>query len=153
MIVILELFESMTHKFSGAKYPTLSLIFPYIYILKNHFAPNEEENEILDTYFSLIYSSNDEENSDIASDDEYIPSGGTRQHWQYSHRQFHQRRENIRNRVQGQGRSHKKGGISISHPVKPNLDDINTVEYLQPVNTVGLLQKVCAGIFLFLDEL
>ncbi|RGB25813.1 hypothetical protein C1646_675281 [Rhizophagus diaphanus] len=100
MIVTLKPFKTITRKFSGAKYPILSLIFPYMYILKNHFAPNEEENETLDTYLSLIYSSNDEENSDIASDDEYIPS-----------------------------------------------------EYLQPVNTEGLLQKVRAAIFLSLDEL
>jgi hAT family C-terminal dimerisation region len=33
------------------------------------------------------------------------------------------------------------------------LDNINTVEYLQPVNTEGLLQKVRAAIFLSLDEL
>ncbi|EXX72596.1 hypothetical protein RirG_067830 [Rhizophagus irregularis DAOM 197198w] len=29
MIVTLEPFETITHKFSGAKYSTLSLIFPY----------------------------------------------------------------------------------------------------------------------------
>ncbi|POG75197.1 hypothetical protein GLOIN_2v1770580 [Rhizophagus irregularis DAOM 181602=DAOM 197198] len=68
-----------------------------MYILKNHFAP-----KTLDTYLSLIYSSNDEENSDIASDDEYIPSGRTRQYWQYSHHQFqYQKRKNTRNRIQG----------------------------------------------------
>jgi hypothetical protein len=33
------------------------------------------------------------------------------------------------------------------------LDNINTVEYLEPVNTEGLLQKVRAAIFLSLDEL
>ncbi|GBC16039.2 hypothetical protein GLOIN_2v1770580 [Rhizophagus irregularis DAOM 181602=DAOM 197198] len=67
-----------------------------MYILKNHFAP-----KTLDTYLSLIYSSNDEENSDIASDDEYIPSGRTRQYWQYSHHQFqYQKRKNTRNRIQ-----------------------------------------------------
>ena len=33
------------------------------------------------------------------------------------------------------------------------MDDLNTVEYLQPVNTEGLLQKVRAAIFLSLDEL
>ena len=32
------------------------------------------------------------------------------------------------------------------------MDDINTVKYLQPVNTEGLLQKVHAAIFLSLDE-
>ena len=33
------------------------------------------------------------------------------------------------------------------------MDDINIVEYLQPVNTEGSLQKVCAAIYLSLDEL
>ena len=33
------------------------------------------------------------------------------------------------------------------------MDDINIVEYLQPVNTEGLLQKVRAAIYLSLDEL
>ena len=86
MIVTLEPFETITRKISGAKYPTLSLVVPYMYLLKNNFAPNEEENETLDTYLSLIYGSNgEEEDSDVASDDEYIPSGGTRQYWQHSH--------------------------------------------------------------------
>jgi hypothetical protein len=98
MIINLEPFETLTCKFSGAKYPTLSLIVPYIHILKNHFAPNEREDEPLDTYLSLIYGSNGEEDdSDMVSDDEYIPSGGTRQYWQYSHRQFYyQRHGNVR---------------------------------------------------------
>jgi hypothetical protein len=112
---------------------------------------NEEENETLDTYLDLVYGSNDKE---IVSDDEYIPSGGIRQHWQYFHRQFqYQRRGNTQNRVQGRGKGRRRGGISVSRPVEPNLDDINTVEYLQPVNTEGLLQKVRAAIFLSLDEL
>jgi hypothetical protein len=155
MIVTLEPFETITRKISGAKYPTLSLVVPYMYLLKNNFAPNEEENETLDTYLSLIYGSNgEEEDSDVASDDEYIPSGGTRQYWQHSHRQFHhQRRGNTRNRGQSRGRGRRRGGASTSHPVESNLDDINTVEYLQPVNTEGLLQKVRAAIFLSLDEL
>ena len=79
MIVTLEPFETITRKISGAKYPTLSLVVPYMYILKNHFASNEEENESLDTYLSLVYGSNgEEEDSEIVSDDEYIPSDGTR---------------------------------------------------------------------------
>ena len=99
MIITLKPFETIICKISGAIYPTLSLVVPYMYILKNNFAPNEEENETLETYLSLIYSSNGEEDLDIASDDEYIPSGGTRQHWQYSHCQFHyQRHGNIQNR-------------------------------------------------------
>ncbi|CAB5213019.1 unnamed protein product [Rhizophagus irregularis] len=125
MVITLEPFETITRKISGAKYPILSLVVPYMYILKNNFAPNEE-NEPLEMYLNLVYGSNgEEEDSEMVSDDEYIPSGGTRQHWQYSHRQFHyQRRGNTQNR-----------------------------EYLQPVNTEGLLQKVRAAIYLSLDEL
>ena len=152
MIVTLEPFETITRKISGAKYPTLSLVVPYMYILKNNFAPNKE-NESLETYLNLVYGSNgEEEDSEMVSDDEYIPSGGTRQHWQHLHRQFHyQRHGNTRNR--GRGRGRRRGGVSTSRPVEPNLDNINIVEYLQPVNTEGLLQKVRAAIYLSLDEL
>ncbi|PKC60142.1 hypothetical protein RhiirA1_399412, partial [Rhizophagus irregularis] len=129
---------------------------------QQNFQINLSENEYMnplevltDVKTSLIYGSNgEEEDSDVASDDEYIPSDGTRQYWQHSHRQFHhQRRGNTRNRGQSRGRGRRRGGASTSHPVESNLDDINTVEYLQPVNTEGLLQKVCAAIFLSLDEL
>ncbi|CAB4386792.1 unnamed protein product [Rhizophagus irregularis] len=125
MVITLESFETIIRKISSTKYPTLSLVIPYIYILKNNFAPNEE-NETLEIYLNLVYGSNgEEEDSEMVSDNEYIPSGGTRQHWQYSHHQFHyQRRGNTQNQ-----------------------------EYLQPVNTEGLLQKVRAAIYLFLDEL
>src|SRR4051812_12146456 len=117
MIVTLEPFETITRKISGAKYPTLSLVVPYMYILKNNFAPNEE-NETLETYLNLVYGSNGEvEDSEMVSDEEYIPSGGTRQHWQYSHRQFHyQRHGNTRNRGRGRGRGHRRGGVSTSRP-------------------------------------
>ncbi|CAG8746274.1 20326_t:CDS:2 [Rhizophagus irregularis] len=117
MVITLEPFETITRKISGAKYSTLSLVVPYIYILKNNFAPNEE-NETLEMYLNLVYGSNgEEEDSEMVSDDEYIPSAST------------------------------------SHPVEPNLDDINIVEYLQSVNTEGLLQKVRVAIYLSLDEL
>lgn len=90
----------------------------------------------------------------MASDDEYIPSGGSRQHWQYSHRQFRQQSHgNTQVRGRGQVRVHRRRGIFKSRSIQPNLDDINTVEYLQPVDTKGLLQKVRAAIFLSLDEL
>jgi hypothetical protein len=76
------------------------------------------------------------------------------QHWQYSHRQFYyQRHGNVRSQGQGQGQGCRRGGNSTSHSVEPNLDNINTVEYLQLANTEGLLQKVRAAIFLSLDEL
>ncbi len=98
MINTLEPFEIITRKISGATYPTLSLVTPYMYILKNNFAPNEEKNETFDTYLNLIYGGDGAEDSDVPSDDEYIPSGGSRQYWQYSHRQFYQQRpENTQN--------------------------------------------------------
>src|SRR4051794_25355400 len=164
MITMLEPFETITRKISGATYPTLSLLVPYMHILKNNFAPNEQNHETFDTYLNLIYG--EDEDSDVISDDDYIPSGGSRQYWQYSHRQFHQkRRENIQSQVQvrGQGRGrgqgrrrgqgHGRGSIPTSYSTERDVDDMNTVEYLQPVNTEGLLQKVRAAIFLSLDEL
>jgi len=78
MIITLEPFEIITRKISGATYPTLSLITPYMHILKNNFAPNEERNENLDIYLSLIYGEDDAKDSDVISDDEYIPLGGSR---------------------------------------------------------------------------
>ncbi|CAB4397658.1 unnamed protein product [Rhizophagus irregularis] len=82
MIVTLKPFETIIRKISGAKYPTLSLVVPYMYLFKNNFTLNEKKNETLDIYLSLIYGSNSEkEDSNVASNDEYIPSGGTRQYW------------------------------------------------------------------------
>ncbi|CAB4490399.1 unnamed protein product [Rhizophagus irregularis] len=102
-------------------------------------------------YLNLVYGSNgEEEDSEMVSDDEYILSGGIRQHWQYLHRQFNYQR---RGNTQNQGRGRRRGGASTSHPVEPNLDDINIVEYLQSANTEGLLQKVRVAIYLSLDEL
>ncbi|CAI2196912.1 4488_t:CDS:2, partial [Funneliformis geosporum] len=82
----------MTRRICGAIYPTLSLINLYMYLLKNSFASHEEIGESFDTYLELIYGSiiNEEEDDDIVSDNEYIPSGGSRQHWQYAYRYFHQ---------------------------------------------------------------
>src|SRR5688500_3879118 len=106
MVAMLEPFETITRKISGATYSTLSLIAPYMNLLKKHFAPNEEENETFDTYLNLVYSSS-VENSNIVSDDEYIPSGGSRQYWQYSHR--HQQRGNSQGQNRGQNRGQSQG--------------------------------------------
>ncbi|CAJ0926687.1 17964_t:CDS:10 [Entrophospora sp. SA101] len=109
------------------------LVNPYMELLKKTFAPKSENGESLDTYLDLIYgpqtednNDNEEESDSSTSDDDEIPSGGSRQHWQYSHR--------------------TRGAID-------DIDDINHVEYLPAVNTTGLLQKVQAAIFLSLDEL
>ena len=40
-----------------------------------------KKNETLETYLNLVYGFNgEEEDSEMVSDDEYIPSGGVRQH-------------------------------------------------------------------------
>ena len=151
MINILEPFERMIRQICDAIYPTLSLINPYMYLLKNSFASREEIGESFDTYLELIYGSisNEEEDDDIVSDDEYISSGGSRQHWQYAHRHFHQRMVNKKNKSGQAYRqiSKRKNRNSTFNSNEISLDDINTVEYLPPVDTSNLLQKVCAAIF------
>ncbi|CAJ0644662.1 10948_t:CDS:2 [Entrophospora sp. SA101] len=123
MVNLLSPFEKVTRRFCGAKYVTLSLVNPYMELLKKTFAPKSENGESLDTYLDLIYgpqtednNDNEEESDSSTSDDDEIPSGGIR------------------------------GAID-------DIDDINHVEYLPAVNTTGLLQKVQAAIFLSLDEL
>ena len=49
--------------------------------------------------------------------------------------------------------SKRKNRSSTFNSNEISLDDINTVEYLPPVDTSNLLQKVRAAIFLTLDEL
>ncbi|CAG8847344.1 31706_t:CDS:2, partial [Gigaspora margarita] len=119
--------RQITRRICGAKYCTLSLVHPYIELLKKSFEPNFEKGETYDTYLDLIYgpqieSDNEviEESDSSTSEDDGLPSGGSRQHWQYAHRQFH---------------------------------DFNHVKYLSAADTVGLLQKVRAAIFLSLEEL
>ena len=114
MVATLELFETITHKISGATYPTLSLVIPYMYSLKKNFAPRERQNESFETYLNLVYSNQDDDKEEI-SDDEYLPSGGSRQHWQYSHCQF-QRHGNTQS--QSQSQDHRRGKLSKSHPIR-----------------------------------
>ncbi|CAG8729635.1 485_t:CDS:2 [Gigaspora margarita] len=92
------------------------LVHPYVELLKKAFAPKCENEE---------KDGNEEESDSSTSDDNKIPSGGSRRHWQYAH--------------------HAKKEI--------NVDDFNQIKSLPAANTVGLLQKVQAAIFLSLDEL
>src|SRR5213075_1139081 len=107
MVKLLEPFETITRRLSGATYPTLNMIHPYMYMLKQMFAPKIQENETLESYFNLIYGSFTFENTNeeelnlndefsfISDDDDNIPTAGNRQHWQYTYQQF---RERMRNR-------------------------------------------------------
>ncbi|CAG8655821.1 9785_t:CDS:2, partial [Scutellospora calospora] len=106
MIKLLEPFEAITRRLSGATYPTLNMVHPYIYTLKQVFALRIEEGETIDSYLDLIYGplvSEDELENDDNSDS--------------------------------------------------NEQEINQIEYLQPVNTENLIQKVRAAIYLSLDKL
>src|SRR5437016_7126409 len=100
MVEMLAPIERVTRRISGATYPTLSLIHPYMEILKQSFAPRHDEGETINSYLDLIYGPlvsvedqnlDDNEDSSVCSvSEDDIPSGGVRQHWQYAHRQFHQ---------------------------------------------------------------
>ena len=89
----------------------------------------------------------EDDNDDIEDD---IPTAGTRKHWQYAHRQFHQKMKSIHVKKQVRSRQSKNKTQSNTE-----LEDLNSnkVEYLPPVSTDGLLQKVRAAIYLSMDEL
>jgi hypothetical protein len=144
MIKLLEPIERVTRRLCGAEYPTLSLVYPYMELLKKKFAP--KDNESIQTYIDLIYGESYQDNDDNIIDDD-IPTAGARQHWQYAHRQFCQKMRNTH--VQGQ---HIRNQARSSNT---ELDDLNPnrVEYLPSVSTNGLLQKVRAAIYLSMDEL
>ncbi|CAG8779364.1 18275_t:CDS:2, partial [Acaulospora morrowiae] len=107
-----------------------------------------KKNETVDSYLNLIYEENVEENDSNIFDDD-ISTAGTRQQWQYAHRQFNQRMN---------ARSQEKKQIqqkSIKKRIRTenNIENTNNIEYLSPVNTIGLLEKVRAAIYFSLDEL
>ncbi|CAG8527954.1 25351_t:CDS:2 [Dentiscutata erythropus] len=56
MIQLLELYKALTQQLLGAKYLTLNLVHPCIYMLKQMFAPKNEQNKTIDGYMDLIYS-------------------------------------------------------------------------------------------------
>ncbi|CAG8745416.1 7679_t:CDS:2, partial [Acaulospora morrowiae] len=53
IIKLLAPFEAITRQISGAKYPTISLIYPYMRLLKQKFAPTD--NVTIEDYMDLIY--------------------------------------------------------------------------------------------------
>lgn len=144
MMKLLEPIERVTRRLCGAEYPTLSLVYPYMELLKKKFAP--KDNESVQTYINLIYGESYEDDDDSVTDDD-IPTAGARQHWQYAHRQFCQKMKNTH--VQGQN---IRNQVRSSNTELDNLDP-NRVEYLPSISTNGLLQKVRAAIYLSMDEL
>ena len=150
MIKLLGPIEKVTRHLCGAEYPTLNLVHPYMELLKKGFAPRN--NETVNTYINLIYGENYEESDDNdETDDDDIPTAGARQHWQYAHRQFHQKMKNVHIQRQERQRPNKNKAQSSN----TELEDLNPnkVKYLPPVSTDGLLQKVRAAIYLSMEEL
>jgi hypothetical protein len=150
MVKLLAPIEKVTRHLCGAEYPTLNLVYPYMELLKKGFAP--KNNDTVDTYINLIYGENYEEEDDDEDDemDDNIPTAGTRQHWQYAHRQFRQKMKSIHVKRQVRRRNKSKAQSDNTE-----LEDLNPnkVEYLPPVSTNGLFQKVRAAIYLSMDEL
>lgn len=148
---LLEPIEIVTRHLCGANYPTLNLVHPYMESLKKKFAPRPDKNETLDTYLNLIYGEGCEDNDDYDITDDEIPSAGTRQQWQYAHRQFHQRMS-ARGRASGQTRQEPIRKRTRTR-TESTAEDTNQVEYLPSVDTTGLLKRVRAAIYLSLEEL
>lgn len=145
MIKLLEPIERVTRRLCGAEYPTLNLVHPYMELLKKGFAP--KNNETVDTYINLIYGEKYEDD-DETDDDDDMPAAGTRKHWQYAHKQFRKKMKNTYQRQERQSNNQTQTN-------NIELEDLNPykVEYLPPVSTNGLLQKVRAALYLSMDEL
>ncbi|CAG8466284.1 2368_t:CDS:2 [Cetraspora pellucida] len=130
VIDLLKPFEEITKLFCGAKYPTINLIYPYVVMLKNKYAPVAENGEYIEDWITLIYGSLSESSktsnstSTSSGDKASIPSAGNRKQWQYAHHNMH-----------------------------AEYDDSNTVKYVSPTSCEGLLEKMRAAIYLSFDEL
>ncbi len=180
MVKLLEPFETITRRLSGAKYPTLNMVHPYIYMLKRTFAPKIQENETIDSYLDLVYGplmpenveddvDVEDDSSSISDDNDDILTAGNQQHWQYAKQQF---REQMRNQRRGRGHNYRYNRgrgrsrgcgyghghghdhiLQSSYVVNNEIENSNQIEYLPPVDTKNLLKKIHAAIYLSLDNL
>ncbi|CAG8799366.1 20762_t:CDS:2, partial [Dentiscutata erythropus] len=131
MVEVLKPFEEVTRHICGAKYPTMNLIYSYIRMLKNKYAPVAEKGESVESWLDFIYRSLSEDSDQIAdsdtsvsSDDKAdIPSAGNRKQWQYAH---------VRRSVYRQN---------------------SGLRYLPSTNCNGLLKRMHTAIYLSLNEL
>ncbi|CAG8835103.1 41112_t:CDS:2, partial [Gigaspora margarita] len=152
VIDLLKPFEEITRLFCGTKYPTINLIYPYIRMLKNKYAPVAENGESIEDWITLIYgpsleSSGSSNNTSTSSDDEAsILSAGNRKQWQYTHC-------NMRGRDRGRDRGSRHNKRHSKNSAELADDDPNTVKYFPPTSCEGLLEKMRAAIYLSLDEL
>ncbi|CAG8790436.1 36_t:CDS:2, partial [Gigaspora margarita] len=123
MINLLSPFEIVTWHICGAKYSILNLVHPYIEILKKKFQPRFEKNKMIDSYLILIYGE----------------------------------LEDLFNQLNIEKLSNTDDSSSVSKDknilTAVESGDINKIEYLLPTNTLGLLNKVQAAIYLLLDKL
>ncbi|CAG8655619.1 21904_t:CDS:2, partial [Gigaspora rosea] len=98
MVEVLKPFEEITKHVCGAKYPTMNLVYPYIRILKNKYAPIAEKGESIESWLDLIYGASIEDSKQISDSDTSISSDDkanilsawNRKQWQYAY--VHQRR-------------------------------------------------------------
>ncbi|CAG8588136.1 5785_t:CDS:2 [Cetraspora pellucida] len=79
VVDVLKPFEEITRHFSGFKYSTINLIYPYIPLIYGSLPENSEQ---------ISENLSDDDTSVSSSDEANIPSAGTRQQWQYAHRRL-----------------------------------------------------------------
>ncbi|GBC47674.2 zinc finger BED domain-containing protein 1-like [Rhizophagus irregularis DAOM 181602=DAOM 197198] len=146
MIKLLEPFETITRRLSGGKFLTLNMVHPYMCMLKRMFAPRANENETVESYLELIYGPLIPENEEENAEDNISDSSSVRRE------QGRGRGRGLgRGRGRGCGHSHGGHGHILQRP-NNEVEDINQVEYLPPVNNLeGILKKVRAAIYLSLE--
>ncbi|CAG8494983.1 4223_t:CDS:2 [Scutellospora calospora] len=145
--------SEITRHISGAKYPTVNLIYPYVRSLIKNFAPISSKSETLDQFIELIYGPPVEDinhlpvenSSESSGNEEEIPSAGNKKQWKHTRFRIHARGR--------QGYYHKNTGTNKKKGNISEIEDTHTVEYLTPVSSNELLEKMRAAIYLSLDEL
>ncbi|CAG8817193.1 7359_t:CDS:2, partial [Gigaspora margarita] len=97
IVGILKPFKEITRHFSGSKYPMINLIYPYVHMLKNKYAPVVERDKSVKNWLDLIYGSllesSDQDTSISSGDEDSILLAGNRKQWQYAHRSKYSRNQ------------------------------------------------------------
>lgn len=161
-------FDEIIQKVSGTKYPTINLIYSYIYLLKQKFAPTGDNT--LESYIDLIYrpispeDTNKTNDIDSNTDNNAKDSGSSSDIYQYFKKAYNKIRKNKgkckdhkhKHRYKYKcrsGRGHRHRCEYECHEYSQDYSYDSQQESEYDGDFAGLIKKFQATIYLFLNEL